>query len=87
VKIEFHTRKIVRETVKGFIDRNGRDRVENHRAMLASNPKIKDADMALRWDLLFKSGAYQIAQFGPDITDAHIDTMMREVMRDLGVQS
>jgi hypothetical protein len=45
---------------------------------------VRDLDKRYRWDLYWAAGSWRIWDLPDAITDAHIDTALRTVVRPLG---
>lgn len=67
----------------------GIDKIQEHKAYLQSpaNPrKPKDLNMRLRWDCCWSAiGARWLCDNLPDCNDEHIDTVLRKIMKELGI--
>lgn len=59
--------------------------IKAHREVLKSDPRVKDLEMRLRWDLFW---AAKLSQFASDtlytyLNDAHIDTALKKIMTEV----
>lgn len=60
--------------------------IEGHRATLRNNPKVKDLSTRLLWDVFHATriqNAYSYQEF--DYKDAHIETAMRAIFKELNI--
>ena len=55
------------------------------REWIATDPRVKDADKRLRWDAMYKAGlnSYICATIYPYANDDHIDTALRQIMKNI----
>lgn len=60
------------------------DKLEAHAASLASNPKVGNLAMRVRWDAFWASKFDASPIYRAGCNDTHIDTALRSVMRNLG---
>lgn len=70
--------------MKDAILRNA-DLIPAFRAKIATDPRVKDAEMRLRWDLAYYS---DLSQFFCSVVykyanDSHIDTALKRIMTEL----
>ena len=58
-----------------------RGQIADHRAKLSTDPKVKDLEKRLLWDVYHSTRMHQL--YTPqqwDYTDAHIETAMRKIL-------
>lgn len=90
-----HTMKANEQTyslILGAMGNIPRENILNHAASLAMQPKYQsggtgDLPMRIRWDWFWHACPTQIRDGIPqlrDMTDAHIDTVLRSVAKELG---
>ena len=75
--------KMTQEHYTKLAERVGqvRAQIPAHRAKLATDPKVKDLERRLLWDVYHAARMYQL--YSPqqwDYTDAHIETAMRKLL-------
>jgi hypothetical protein len=84
MKIKKEDQARVAEAIKPF------DTPEVRAAYLRRDPSIhnialvKDIDRRYRWALFYMVRGWQYVQGYDDLTDAHIDTMLRRIVKPLG---
>jgi hypothetical protein len=59
--------------------------VEDYRTRLAADPRVKDVDVRLRWDLLHAAvpSRWVCDNVYPYANDTHLDTALRRIVREL----
>lgn len=59
--------------------------IEKHRACLLKDPRVKDLEKRLRWDMLYTSVSSQWVcdNLYPYLNDDHIDTALRRIFKEL----
>ena len=59
-----------------------REKVEAHREALKSDPRVRDLDMRLRWDVLHATvpSTWICDNIYPYANDTHIDTALKRIM-------
>lgn len=62
------------------------DRLPAHKEALRTNPRVKDLHRRVRWDAFHAARIFDIYTYRQfDYTDAHIDTALRQIFKDLGI--
>lgn len=61
------------------------NKIAAHRQFIVHEGKAKDVDKRLRWDLMYYAqlSPWVCATLYPYLDDGHIDTALRQVIRDL----
>jgi len=72
------------QQLKTAIDSIDRDTIREHVLFVLESGKFKDLNKRIRWDLFW---AVRGSTFIPsELLDDHIDTALRSVMRDTGIE-
>jgi len=74
----------IRDAMFATLARFGVDNLARYREELAADPRVRDLDMRLRWDVLHASvGSRWICdEIYPYANDTHLDTALRRVMQE-----
>ena len=65
------------------------DRIPEMRAAISRDPRVKDAEMRLRWDCFSAAGltGWACRSVYSYADDTHIDTALRGIMREVGARA
>ena len=88
MKITTEHYNYMRDTIKAKIAKFPEGTVAQHRERLKAMPHVNDVEKRLRWDLLYAAGLGGIwvcEVVYPYANDDHIDTALRQIMKDLNL--
>lgn len=87
MKISDEHYQVIRDEISKIANKD-RTHIEEYRSSLLANPKVEDAAKRFRWDLLYATGLSKWLRdvIYPYANDMHIDTALRSVMNDLGLE-
>jgi hypothetical protein len=59
--------------------------IPTRRALLCSDPRVRDAGKRLRWDMLYQAGLspWICAALYPYMDDSHIDSALKQIVKEL----
>ena len=79
MKIEPTDYKSIEAAMVAKIEETGTERLTAYQNQLANDPRVKDVNMRLRWDLFLatKHGTRQLYTY---LNDTHIDSALRKIM-------
>ena len=77
----------MRDTIKAKLAKFPEGTVAQHRERLQAHPQVKDVEKRLRWDLFHAAGLgiWVCDNVYPYANDEHIDTALRQIMKDLNL--
>lgn len=63
------------------------EKIAAHREKLVNDPRVRDLDMRLRWDLVWAvvPSCWISDNLYPYMNDDHLDTALRAIVRELGI--